>query len=143
MVPMADLAHWAAETPDAFAVIAESGTRTFAELDANVNRLSRALRSRGLAAGDAVALIAGNHPAFVETFVACIRAGFRLTPVNWHLTGDEASYIVADCEAKALVATADVAVVAAACLAGAPGCTVTLMASGAAVDGFDSYEDAL
>ena len=74
---MADLAHWAAETPDAFAVIAESGTRTFAELEANVNRLARALRSRGLAAGDAVALIAGNHPAFVETFAACIRAGFQ------------------------------------------------------------------
>jgi len=139
---MADLAHWAAETPDAPAVIAESGTRTFAELDANVNRLARALRSRGLVAGYAVALIAGNHPAFVETFAACIRAGFRLTPVNWHLTADEASYIVADCEAKALVATADVAPMAAACLAATPSCSVALMALGT-TEGFESYEDAL
>ena len=142
---MADLAHWAAETPDAPAIVAETGTCTFAELDANTNRLARALRARGLVAGDAVALIAGNHPAFVETFTACIRAGFRLTPVNWHLTGDEASYIVTDCEAKALVATADVADMAAACLTATPTCNVALMALGGRErsERFESYEDAL
>jgi len=139
---MADLAQWAADRPDAPAIIAESGTRTFAELDANANRLARVLRARGLVAGDAVALIAGNHPAFIETFVACIRAGYRLTPVNWHLTGDEASYIVTDCEAKALIATADVASMATACLATTPTCTTALMALGVA-GGFESYEDAL
>ena len=33
-------------------------------------------------------------------------AGLRLTPINWHLTGEEAAYIVADCEARAVVADA-------------------------------------
>jgi long-chain acyl-CoA synthetase len=56
-----------------------------------------------LAAGDAVALVARNRPEFVEVWAACRRAGFRLTPINWHLTVDEMSYIVGDCEAKALV----------------------------------------
>ena len=28
--------------------------------------------------------------------------GLRLTPINWHLTGEEAGYIVDNCEAKAL-----------------------------------------
>jgi long-chain acyl-CoA synthetase len=89
-----------------------------------------------------VALIAGNHPAFVETLYACQRAGYRLTPVNWHLTPDEASYIVDDCDAKALIATDDVANVAAGCLADAPACKVALVAGGD-IDGFERVEDAI
>ena len=64
-----------------------------------LNRLARALRARGLGAGDAVALMCTNRPAFVETWAACLRAGFRITTINWHLTGEEAGYIVDDCEA--------------------------------------------
>jgi long-chain acyl-CoA synthetase len=139
---MKDLAHWAAERPDVAALISEWGDRTFAELDAAANRLARALRRRGLSPGDAVALVAGNRPIFVETVYACQRAGFRLTPVNWHLTGDEAAYIVTDCEAKALVATREQGELAAACLAGAPDCDVALVA-GRAVAGFESAEEAM
>ena len=40
------------------ALVGPNGSRSFAELDANANRLARALRNRGLVAGDAVALIA-------------------------------------------------------------------------------------
>src|SRR5947209_11736910 len=139
---MPDLSDWAQSTPTAPALIAPAGTRTFAELDANVNRLAHALRLRGLVAGDAVALIGGNHPAFVETLYACQRAGYRLTPVNWHLTSAEASYIVDDCEAKALIATIDVAAVARGCLVEAPACKVALVAGGD-VDGFERFEDAM
>src|SRR6516165_10458721 len=102
---MPDLAEWAIRTPDEPAIVSPTGTRTFAELDANANRLARALRGRGLVPGDAVALLAGNRPVFVETVFACQRAGYRLTPVNWHLTAQEAAYVVDDCEAKALVTT--------------------------------------
>ena len=139
---MPDLTHWASVTPDALALVTEDGTRTFAELDANANRVARALRARGLVAGDAVALVAGNRPAFVETVHACQRAGYRLTTVNWHLTGDEASYIVNDCEARALIATDDVAAMAAATFSGAPDCTVGL-AAGGPIEGFESFEAAL
>jgi long-chain acyl-CoA synthetase len=69
-------------------------------------------------------LLAENRRVFVETYFACQRAGFRLTPVNWHLSADEAAYIVDDCDAKAFVATADFAGVATPCLAQAGGCTV-------------------
>ena len=126
---MADLTHWATETPGALAIVSAAGNRTFAELDANANRLARALRNRGLAAGDAVALLASNRPAFVETVYACQRAGFRITPVNWHLTAEEAAYIVDDCEAKALIATDDVAALARECLRAAPACKVALLSS--------------
>ncbi len=139
---MPDLTHWATATPDALAIVSAAGNRTFAELDANANRLARALRNRGLAAGDAVALLASNRPAFVETVYACTRAGFRFTPVNWHLTAEEAAYIVDDCEAKALIATDDVASLARECLRAAPACKVALLSGGTA-DGFENLEDAL
>ncbi|HUR78967.1 MAG TPA: AMP-binding protein [Acidimicrobiales bacterium] len=139
---MPDLQHWAATTPDALAIVSDAGNRTYAELNANANRLARALRNRGLSAGDAIALIASNQPAFPETVAAVQRAGFRLTPVNWHLTSEEAAYIVDDCEAKALIATSDVAEMARECLQAAPACKVALLA-GSGAEGFESYEAAL
>jgi long-chain acyl-CoA synthetase len=139
---MPEISHWAAETPDARALVFPGGHRSFAELEADANRLARALRRRGLQPGDAVALIAGNRPIFVETVYACHRAGFRLTPVNWHLTGDEAAYIVADCEAKVLIATHDLAEVAVPSLAGAPTCRAALVAGGE-LDGFEAVEAAM
>jgi long-chain acyl-CoA synthetase len=139
---MPDLDHWATTTPDAPALVGPNGSRSFAELDANANRLARALRNRGLVAGDAVALIVDNRPIFVETLYGCQRAGFRLTPINWHLTSDEASYIVDDCEAKALVTTIELASVAGPCLATAPAGKVALVAGGT-IGGFESVEEAM
>ena len=53
------LALWAARRPDAPAILSPHGDRTFAELDANANRLVRAWRERGVGAGDAVLIPAG------------------------------------------------------------------------------------
>jgi long-chain acyl-CoA synthetase len=100
------VAWWAARDPQRPAVLAPSGDRTFAALNAHANQLVRALRRRGLVEGDAVALLCGNRAEFAETWAACHRAGFRLTNVNWHLTLDEAAYIVHDCQARAFVADA-------------------------------------
>ena len=96
-------AWWAARVPERPAVISPCGDRTFGELNANVNRLTRAFRARGLRPGDAVALMCTNRPEFLEVLYAANRAGLRLTPINWHLTGDEAGYVVENCEAKAFV----------------------------------------
>ena len=100
------MAFWAEQFPDRVAIYSAYGDRTFAEVDANANQLVRALRARGVAAGDGVALLCANRPEFVETTAAAQRAGLRLTTINWHLTGDEAGYIVDDCEATAFVADA-------------------------------------
>jgi long-chain acyl-CoA synthetase len=100
------VAYAAARRPEHPAVVAPSGSRTFDELNGNANRLVRALRRRGFAPGDSVAILCSNRAEFVETWAACTRAGFRLTTVNWHLTPDEAAYIVDDCRARAFVADA-------------------------------------
>ncbi|MGH9006855.1 MAG: AMP-binding protein, partial [Acidimicrobiales bacterium] len=136
------LAHWAAERPDAPAIVAPSGTRTFAGLNANANRLARALRARGLVPGDAVALICSNRHEFAETAAAAQRSGLRLTPINWHLTGEEAAYIVGDCEARAVVADAGLGDVATGAVEGVDAGTVRLALNGS-LPGFEDYDAAL
>ncbi|SOC49781.1 long-chain acyl-CoA synthetase [Blastococcus aggregatus] len=96
-------AFWATVQPGAPAIRSAQGDRTFAELNARTNQLSRALRARGLQAGDSIALVSSNRPEFVETLYAAQRTGLRLTPVNWHLTADEINYILRDCGARAVV----------------------------------------
>jgi long-chain acyl-CoA synthetase len=132
-------AHWAEVQPDAPAIVSPLGDRTFAELNANANRLVRALRARGVGKGDAVALMVTNRPQFAEIVAACARSGLRFTPINWHLTADEAAYIVGDCEARAFIADARLASVAAGAAAGAPTATVRL-AVGGPIEGFDDYD---
>ena len=64
-----------------------AATAPFAELNADANRLARALRAHGLGAGDGVAAMVSNRAEFVESPTPPrSRAGLRLTPVNWHLT---------------------------------------------------------
>jgi long-chain acyl-CoA synthetase len=101
-------AWWAARVPDRLALVSPHGDRTYADLNTEINRLGRALRARGLRAGDSIALMCTNRPEFLEVLGAALRIGLRLTPINWHLTGEEAAYIVENCEAKAFVASADV-----------------------------------
>ena len=132
------LAWWAEQQPDVTAIVSEHGNRTYGELNANVNRLVRALRRRGVVVGDAVALACRNRAEFVEANYATQRGGYRLTTVNWHLTGDEAGYIIENCEAKALIADTAVAEMARKAADDAPACSV-LLAVGGPIDGFEDY----
>ena len=136
------LAHWAERQPDVPAVVSQHGDRTFDELNTNANRMARTLRARGVGEGDGVALMVSNRPEFVEVVAAVQRIGARLTPINWHLTADEAAYIVADCGAKAFVADTRFAAVAADAAERVPDASVRL-AVGGVVDGFEPYADAI
>ncbi len=136
------LTYWAGEQPDAVAIISAAGNRTFGELNTRANQLVRALRRRGVEPGAAVALMCRNRPEFAEVWGACSRGGYRLTPINWHLTGEEAGYIVDDCEAQVFVGDARHGAAAADAASRAPGLRVCL-AVGGEIDGFESYDDAL
>ena len=115
-------AWWAARIPDHLALITPHGDRTYGDLNAEINRLSRALRARGLEPGDSIALMCTNGPEFLEVLYAAQRTGLRLTPINWHLTGEEAAYIIENCEAKAFVCSGELGEkVVAAAAAGGPG----------------------
>ncbi len=135
-------AWWAQRVPDRLALVTPHGDRSYDDLNANINRLVRALRARGLRPGDAIALMCTNRPEFVEVLYAAQRAGLRLTPINWHLTGDEAAYIVENCEAKAFVCSAELGdTVSVAAAAGGPG--LVRITTGGFVPGFEMYHSVI
>lgn len=100
------LALWARVVGHEAAVISPSGDRTFSELNANANRLVRALGQRGIGPGDSVAILCRNRPEMVETVQACLRGGLRWTPINWHLRASEIAHVCNDSGTAALIADA-------------------------------------
>jgi long-chain acyl-CoA synthetase len=135
----------AARTPDKPAIImAESGeTLTYAQLDAASNRLAHLLHQRGLRFGDHIALLMENTPRYFEVTWAAQRSGLIYTPINFHLTAEEAAYIIGDCDARAFVTTAAQAAVAQPLLAALPAALTTRLVIGGALPGYERYEDAL
>jgi long-chain acyl-CoA synthetase len=133
------LAFHAEQAPDRMAILSEHGDRTFAELNANANRLVRALRARGVTAGDSVSLVCANRPQFAEALAAATRMGVRLTTVNWHLTGDEMGYILDNSDAKAVIGDVRFASALLAAVEHAPNVSVKI-AVGGPIAGFDDYD---
>jgi long-chain acyl-CoA synthetase len=83
-----------------------------------------------------------NHPRFYELCVGAHRAGLVYTAISTRLTVGEARYIVEDCGARAIVATAATAAVATQAAEGA-GAPVARWMIGGTASGWTSYEDAV
>ena len=89
-------------------IMGGSGVRvSYAELERQSNQIAQLFRSRGLRPGDHIAVLMENRPEFFPVVWAAQRSGLFYTPVNWHLSGAEAAYMVADCGARLLVASSD------------------------------------
>jgi fatty-acyl-CoA synthase len=77
---------------------------TYAELDARITRLARALIKLGVKKGDIVAAMFWNEHAMVETIFACARAGAIVAPLNSRLLPAEVAEYVNDHGCSAIVA---------------------------------------
>lgn len=135
-------AYYAAQAPQRLAIISDLGNRTFAELNGNANRLVRALRARGVVAGDALALVCANRPEFAEAMAAATRMGLRLTTVNWHLTGEEMAYIVDNSDSRVIIGDVRFADALEVAVASSPNVSVRL-AVGGRMDGFEDYAQSI
>lgn len=101
---MGTLGFWrlAQADPDWIAAVDPDGTQHRAgDLLARCNRLVHGLRELGLRPGDGICGLMPNGADGLVLYLAALQAGWYYTPVNWHLTGPEIAYIVADSEAKA------------------------------------------
>ncbi|CAN5124601.1 acyl-CoA synthetase [soil metagenome] len=122
-------------------IMAGSGAVTsFAELLAEAETLARVLRSK-LDTGDRVAMICANEAGYLAAAWAARRAGVYFVPVNWHLTFDEADYIVRNSDAKAVIASASLGALATRIVADNDALALRLSIGGT-IDGFVSVEDA-
>ncbi|TGD71262.1 acyl-CoA synthetase [Mangrovimicrobium sediminis] len=128
--------------PERLAIIQPSSglALSYRELDEQSNQLAQLLYAQGLRRGDHLALFLENHPRFLVVLWACLRSGLYFTPINRHLSAAEAAYIVDDCDARVLVASA--ALEQSEELGRlAPRCELKL-AIGGAVPGFTDYDTA-
>lgn len=132
------LAVYARQYPQRTAVYSDAGNRTFQELNNRCNQLVRYFRGMDLDEGDSVALICSNRPEFTEVVLAVLRCGMRVTPINWHLTGAEVSYIVDNCDARIFIADSRFSNAAREALDAAPKLVGRLAIDGG-IDGFDGY----
>lgn len=83
------------------------GHLTFGELEARSNRLARLLMMRGLVRGDRLGFFLPNCIEFVDLFLACVRIGVIVVPVNALYREREITHIVTDAEPKAVVTNSE------------------------------------
>jgi long-chain acyl-CoA synthetase len=132
----------AANKPDEIAVVDSQDSYHWDYLNKRSNQLANYMRELGLGIDDSVALLCSNRVEFVEVMMASFRSGIRVTPINWHLTGEEISYIVENCDAKILFADGQFAVKAAEAAAMVPE-LFSYLFIGDEIEGFSAYGDAL
>ena len=130
--------------PDKPAVIcpATGEALSYRQLDDESNRLAQLLHGQGLRRGDHVALYCDNRAGCFVAVWACMRSGFYLTPINWHMAVAEAAYIVEDCDARALIASAAIPGSAELGALVAQACPIRLSLGGG-IDGFTDLAAAL
>ncbi len=95
----------ATRAPHQAAIIDDAGEVTWSELRDQINQLARGLQSRGVEAGDSVALLARNHRYIVMSMVAIMQIGARVLLLNTMASGSQlhelatregAKYIILD-----------------------------------------------
>ncbi len=89
--------------PDKEALVCEDRRFTWAEGNANTNKLAHAMRRLGVGHGDRVALLALNEPEYIDMFYGLGKIGAILVPINYRLAGPEMEYILSDSGAKVFV----------------------------------------
>ena len=136
------VAYQARQHPDRTAIVSPRGNRSYQQLNGCANQLARHLRAGGILAGDGIALLCPNRPEFADSFFACQRMGVRLTPINWHLSGEEIAYIVKDSGARALIADASLAPAASRAANESTSLAVKLAVDGG-IEGFENFQPAL
>jgi malonyl-CoA/methylmalonyl-CoA synthetase len=86
-----------------------SATLTFGELDARSNRVAQYLTARGFTPGDRLGFFLPNCVEFIDLFLACIKLGVIVVPINVLYREREIAHIVGDAEPKAIVTTRELA----------------------------------
>lgn len=96
----------ASEQPDKAACILASTNEvmTYGELEALANQGAHLLRSRGLKRGDTVAVVLGNDFEIFVAAWATQRIGLYITAVSTKTSVDDLAYVLANSQAKVLIA---------------------------------------
>src|SRR3954469_22111789 len=102
--PAGAYAAGAARDPGRLAVVDERESVSYAEIDRRSTAVAHALKQRGVAVGDAVALLARNSAAFVVAQVAISKLGADVLYLNTGFAGPQLGDVLKDEKAVAIVA---------------------------------------
>lgn len=97
-----DVRAAAAARPHAAAVVAATPL-SYAQLDRAADGFAAALRARGVARGDRVAIAMANASETVAALYGCWRAGAAVVPLNPSVKADKLGRVLAHCAASAVV----------------------------------------
>jgi long-chain acyl-CoA synthetase len=90
------LREQARSRPQQVALVDGSSRHTYAELHHRVNRLTDALRRRGVGVGGRLLWMGQNSARIMELLAAAARLGAILCPANWRMTADETARTLQD-----------------------------------------------
>ena len=102
----------AEKTALAYGSTAVEGTVSFAQLDAEADRVAAGLRRLGVQPGDRVAIAMPNVPHFVFAYFGILRCGAVAIPLNVMLAEQEIVHILDDAEPKAILGAGEAGAVA-------------------------------
>uniref|UniRef100_A0A7N8XV59 long-chain-fatty-acid--CoA ligase n=1 Tax=Mastacembelus armatus TaxID=205130 RepID=A0A7N8XV59_9TELE len=89
-------------------IVFEDRSYTYSQADKESNKMARALSTHAhLKRGDTVALFLGNEPQFVWTWLALAKLGCTASLLNYNIRSKSLLHCFSCCEAKMLVAGAD------------------------------------
>jgi fatty-acyl-CoA synthase len=103
ITPLAFLERSAEVYPQRLAVVHGELRRTWSQLYARCRQLASALRRRGIAKGDTVAVMLPNTPAMVEAHFGIPMAGAVLNALNTRLDAPTIAFMLDHGEAKAVI----------------------------------------
>ena len=92
----------AERTPDKLALICDGQRLTYAEVEAQANRLAHGLLAAGVTRGDRVAVWLPNSVEAVAAIFAILKAGATFLVINATTKQDKLAYILNNCAASAL-----------------------------------------
>lgn len=84
-------------------------TLPFGELEARSNRVAHWLVERGFTRGDRLGFFMPNCVEFIDLFLACVKLGVIVVPINVLYREREITHILGDAEPKAVVTTTELA----------------------------------
>lgn len=101
------LARGLATKPDEVALASAEAGHTWRELDQASDRLAANMLALGVRRGDRVASLMPNRNALIIHYLACLKAGFAATPLNYRYMPPEIDHALEVSEPTVLLAHAE------------------------------------
>jgi acyl-CoA synthetase (AMP-forming)/AMP-acid ligase II len=92
-----------ATNPEAMALVSPSESVTWRELELQASSLAAGYRRMGLKPGDRIASLMPNRIGLVVHYLACLRSGLCLTPLNYRYTAREIDHALGVSDASVLL----------------------------------------